>query len=82
MFAFFVLKLSQPPFTCSHWNYQGNKLYLFKVNNQNTGAICWWRRSGVVIINFEQISCIVFVFQLLSGNIFSKAHFLKTAGPM
>ena len=50
-------------------------IYLFKVNNRNTGTvgeICskltvktpersQWRRSGVFIVNFKQISLIVLV---------------------
>ena len=49
-------------------------IYLFKVNNRNTGTV-WnmfkiniktpersqWRRSGVFIVNFKQISHIVLV---------------------
>ena len=55
-------------------------IYLFKVNNGNTWTIHeifskltiktpeWrhWRRSGVFIVKFEHISCIVQVFSLLT----------------
>ena len=55
-------------------------IYFFKVNNGNTKTMCeicskltmntpelrQWRRSGVVIVNFEQISNIVLVFPLLT----------------
>ena len=57
-------------------------IYLFKVNNRNTRAMCkiWpkltiktrerrqWRCSGVFILNFDQISRIVPVFPLLTSN--------------
>ena len=53
---------------------------MFKVNNKKTRTICEicskltiktperheWRRSGVFIINFEDISHIVLVFRLLT----------------
>ena len=56
--------------------------YLFKVNNRKTrtiNEICLkltiktlerrnWRRSGVFIVNFEQISHIVLVLPLLTSN--------------
>ena len=35
-------------------------IYLFKVNNENTRTM--WHRSGLFIVNFEQISHIVLVF--------------------
>ena len=55
-------------------------IYLFKVNNGNTRTMCesysklttktserrQWRRSGILIANFEQISHIVLVFSLLT----------------
>ena len=37
-------------------------IYLLKVNNRNT------RRSGIFVVNFEHISHIVLVFQLLTLN--------------
>ena len=54
--------------------------YMFKVNNRNTKTRCkiclkltiktpeWrqWRRSGVFIVNFEDISHLVLVFLLLT----------------
>ena len=54
--------------------------YMFKVNNRNTRTrweICskltakiserrYWRRSGIIIVNFEQISDLVLVFPLLT----------------
>ena len=57
-------------------------IYLFKVNNRSTRTMCeicskltlktperrHWRRSGVFIFNFEQISLIVLVFLLLTLN--------------
>ena len=57
-------------------------IYLFKVNNGNTRAMCescsklkvktperrQWSHSGVFIVNFEQISHIVLVFPLLVLN--------------
>ena len=60
-------------FTCS-------RIYLFKVKKENTKTMCkicsklpiktpatlHWLRSRVFIVNFEQISNIVFVFQLLT----------------
>ena len=56
-------------------------LYLFKINNGNTRPMCEIRskltvtkpkrrcyRSGVFILNFEQIPHIVMVFQFLALN--------------
>ena len=57
-------------------------LYLFKVSNGNTTTTCeicskltiktpewrYWRRFGIFIVNFEQISHIVVVFSLLTLN--------------
>ena len=57
-------------------------IYLFRVNDWNIRIMCeicsmltikapeWrqWRRSGVYIVNFEQISNIVLVFPLLTLN--------------
>ena len=57
-------------------------IYLSKVNNRNTGAMCdicsklltktpeWrqWRRSDVFIVRFEQISDVVLGFPLLILN--------------
>ena len=54
-------------------------IYLFKLNHGSAIAmseICstktpewrWWRRSGIFIVNFEQISHIVLVFPLLFLN--------------
>ena len=57
-------------------------LYLFKVSNGNTTTTCeicskltiktpewrYWRRFGIFIVNFEQISHIVVVFSLLALN--------------
>ena len=57
-------------------------IYLFKVNNRNTRKRCeifskftiktperrQWRRSGVFIVNFENISHIFLVFLLLTLN--------------
>ena len=56
--------------------------YMFKVNNRNTRTRCeicskltiktpegrHWRRSGVIIVNFEHISHLVLVFLLLILN--------------
>ena len=53
---------------------------MFKVNNRNTRARCencskltirtperrHWRRSGIFIVNFEQISHLILVFLLLT----------------
>ena len=58
-------------------------IYLLKVNNKNTRTRCeisskltiktpehgHWRRSGVFIVNFEDISHLVLVFLLLTLNI-------------
>ena len=52
-------------------------IYMFKVNNRNCrtrSEICskltperlQWRRSGVVVVNFEHISHLVIVFLLLT----------------
>ena len=55
-------------------------VYLLKVNNRNTRTRCeicskltintterrQWRRSGVLILNFEHISHLVLVFLLLT----------------
>ena len=55
-------------------------IYLFKVNNRNTRTTCeicskltiktpercYWRSSGVFIVNFEHISYLVLVFLLLT----------------
>ena len=57
-------------------------IYLFKINNGNARTVCeicselaiktpeprQWHRSGVFIVNFEQISHIVLVFPLLPLN--------------
>ena len=57
-------------------------IYLFKVNNRNTRTMCEicskltiktperrrWRRSGIFIVNFEQIFHIVLVFLLLTSS--------------
>ena len=58
-----------------------NVIYLLKVNSENTRTICeisklpmntadrcQWRRSGVFIVNFEQILLIVLVVPLLNLN--------------
>ena len=37
--------------------------YMFKVNNRNTRK---WRRSGIFIVNFENISHLVIVFLLIT----------------
>ena len=49
--------------------------FLFKVNNRNISEICTkltikipWRRSGIFIVNFEQISHLFLVFLLLNLN--------------
>ena len=34
----------------------------------------YWRRSGVFIVNFERISCIVLVFQLLTLDNYMSAE--------
>ena len=58
------------------------EIYLFQVNNANTKTMCeicsklaiktperrHWRRSGAFIVNYEQISHIVFVFPLTTLN--------------
>ena len=44
---------------------------MFKVNNKDTGTTSMqWCRSGVFIVNFEQISHLVLVFLLLTLNIY------------
>ena len=57
-------------------------IYLFKVNNRNTGTNCeicskltikapeqcYWRRSVVFIVNFEHISHLFLVLLLLTSN--------------
>ena len=56
-------------------------IYLRKVNSKNTRTRCeicskltkiperrHWRQSGIFIINFEHISHLVLVFQLLTLN--------------
>ena len=54
-------------------------IYLFKLNKKNTRTMCEvcskltikttkWRRSGVFIVNFEQISHTVLVFPFLTLN--------------
>ena len=54
-------------------------IYLLKVNNRNTKTRCskltikiperrHWRRPGVFIVNFEDISHLVLVFLLLTLN--------------
>ena len=57
-----------------------NGIYMFKVNNRNTRTKCeiyskltiktpersHWRRSGVSIVNFEDILHLVLVFPLLT----------------
>ena len=57
-------------------------IYLLKVNDRNTSARCeicskltikiperrHWRRSGVFIVNFENISQLVLVFLSLTLN--------------
>ena len=61
------------------WHYP-TVIYMFKVNNKNTGTryeVCSrltiktpeqrpWRRSSVLIVNFEHISHLVLVFLLLT----------------
>ena len=56
------------------------EIYLLKVNNRNSRARCeicskltinipqrrQWRRSGIFIVNFEQISHLALVFLLLT----------------
>ena len=62
-------------FLVSYHNAAG--IYLFKVNNGNIITVCKicskltikTERSGVFIVNFEQISHIVLVFPLLTLNI-------------
>ena len=45
---------------------------MFKVNNRNTRTRCeicsssHWRRSGISIVNFEQISHLVLVFSIVN----------------
>ena len=40
---------------------------MLKVNNRNTRTkTLFWRRSGVIIVNFEHISHLVIVFLLLT----------------
>ena len=65
-------------------------IYLFKVNNENTGTMCeicskltiktpeqcHWSCSAVFIVNFEQISRIVLVFPLLTLNKWIPARLL------
>ena len=57
-------------------------IYFFKVDNGNTRTMCeirskltiktserrHWRRYGIFIVNFEQVSHIALVFPLLSLN--------------
>ena len=70
---------------CCHFFYYPDLsagIYLFKINNRNTRAICeiclqltiktperrHWRRSGFFFFNFEQISHIVLLFLMLTLN--------------
>ena len=62
--GFVLIQTIQPPFICS------------KSTVGNTGTICeicLRRRSGVFLVNFEQISYILLVFPFLSLN--KKHHF-------
>ena len=68
---------------CFQWSMISPGIYLLNVNNRNTGTRCeicskltiktrercHWRRSGVLIVNFEHISLLVLVFLLLTLNI-------------
>ena len=66
-------------FSTGFWYLAGS--YMFKFNNRNTRARrercskltktperCYWRRSGVSIVNFKHISHFVIVFLLLTLN--------------
>ena len=78
-----VLHYIQHDFICQR--YQAG-IYLLKVNNRNTGTRCeiclkltikmperhQWCRSGVFIVDFEHISCLVLVFLLLTLNIYCR----------
>ena len=41
---------------------------MFKVNNKETPEQRRWRRSGVIIVNFEHILHLVLMFVLLTLN--------------
>ena len=68
-------------------------IYLFKVDSRNTRTMCevcskltiktperrHWRRSGVFIVNFEQISHIVLIYLLLTLNNLADWQMLSNA---
>ena len=49
------------------WKHQGNVCNLFKVNCKDTSMLSW-SRSGVSIVNSEQVSHIVLLFPLFTLN--------------
>ena len=70
------------PFHFQKYTDYPSSIYVFKVNNKNTLTVCeifskltiktpeqcHWRRSGVFIVNFEQMSYIVIIFPLFTLN--------------
>ena len=63
-----ILGITLPTFTClkSTMENHNNMWNLF--NNKDTTARRQWRRSGIFIINFEQVSHILHLFILLTLN--------------
>ena len=49
------------------WKHQKNVWNLFKVKIEDTKR-CQWPRFGVIIVNFEYISHIVLVIQIVTLN--------------
>ena len=62
--------LSQQVFTCSYLTIESLEqvLNMLKVNKGTKRR--QWRRSGVLIVNFEYISHLVLVFQVLTLNMY------------
>ena len=58
------------------WKHQGNVWNLFKLETE-TSERHHWRRSGVFILNFEQILHITLVFPLLTLNKYLSAGLEK-----
>ena len=61
---------SQQVFTCSNLTIESLEqvLNMLKVNKGTKRR--QWRRSGVLIVNFEYISHLVLVFQVLTSNMY------------
>ena len=76
----FVSSWNQPRFYKVYWPEVSGNFYSFQVNNENIRARCetcskltkkisgrcYWPRSTVFIVNFEQISHIVLLFPLFN----------------